>query len=414
MEKNQDDVFGKSKALVCAIIDKMGNINKSRKKFLTHIFILYLGLRGRYNFLGMERYGQNSEQTYRNNFEKQFDFLTFNTELIRRSCSKNLITVFDPSYIPKSGKKTEHIGTFWSGCAQKAKRGLEIGGFAVVDLENNTAFSLEAVQTPTAQELNPKGKTLVSHYASLTIERKDILLSFSKYQVVDGYFAKREYIIPVTTETDLEIISKLRNDANLSYVYKGQPTGRQGRPKVLDGKIKMTQVDKRKIRYCYQDDESVVYEGIVYNKTLKRKIKIAYVEKLKRVQSKEKYAVLFSTDLELSGQQIYLYYKSRFQIEFLYRDAKQFTGLTHCQAQGANKLYFHFNMSLSAVSLAKVIHYLKIPKEKRGAFSMSDIKTMYLNKIVADRIISNLKIDLTCKKNRRAYLNSLWFGKIAS
>ena len=408
------DVFRKSEALVCAIIEQMGELNKSRKKFLVHIMILFLGLRGRYNFLGMARYGNNSEQTYRNNFEKAFDFLTFNSDLIRRCCSKELIVVFDPSYIPKSGKKTEHIGTFWSGCAQKAKRGLEIGGFAVVDIENNTAFSLEAVQTPAAKELNKVGKSLVSHYASKTIERKEILQSFSKYLVADGYFAKKEYVNPIIEETDMEVISKLRNDANLSYVYKGQPSGLKGRPKVLDGKIKIKQIDKRKIRFCYQDEESIVYEGIVYSKTLKRKIKIAYVEKIKKDTSKEKYAVLFSTDLEIPGEQIYLYYKSRFQIEFLYRDAKQFTGLTHCQAQSANKLYFHFNLSLSAVSIAKAIHYLTIPKEERGAFSMSDIKTMYLNKIVADRIISNLKIDMTCKKNRRAYLNSLWFGKIAS
>jgi len=32
----------------------------------------------------------------------------------------------------------------------------------------------------------------------------------------------------------------------------------------------------------------------------------------------------------------------RFQIEFLYRDAKQFTGLTHCQSTDADKLYYSF------------------------------------------------------------------------
>ncbi|MBP7497268.1 MAG: transposase [Bacteroidales bacterium] len=57
------------------------------------------------------------------------------------------------------------------------------------------------------------------------------------------------------------------------------------------------------------------------------------------------YAILFCTDLDLSGNKIYLYYKSRFQIEFLYRDAKQFTSLTHCHARSENKLHFHFNTS---------------------------------------------------------------------
>ncbi len=51
--------------------------------------------------------------------------------------------------------------------------------------------------------------------------------------------------------------------------------------------------------------------------------------------------------------QIVRYYRSRFQIEFLYRDAKQHTGLNDCQARSKNKLDFHFNAALTAVNLAK-------------------------------------------------------------
>ena len=47
------------------------------------------------------------------------------------------------------------------------------------------------------------------------------------------------------------------------------------------------------------------------------------------------------------------YYRSRFQIEFLYHDAKQYTDLNHCQARSENKLDFHFNVSLTVVNLAK-------------------------------------------------------------
>ena len=74
-----------------------------------------------------------------------------------------------------------------------------------------------------------------------------------------------------------------------------------------------------------------------------------------------------------------LYYHSRFQIEFLFRDGKQHTGLNDSQARSENKLYFQFNASLTSINVAKVIHWLSIPKEIRGAFSMSDIKTMNHN-----------------------------------
>ena len=61
----------------------------------------------------------------------------------------------------------------------------------------------------------------------------------------------------------------------------------------------------------------------------------------------------FSTNLKQEGEQIVSYYRARFQIEFIYRDAKQYTGLTTCQAQSQNKLDFHFNSALRAVNLAK-------------------------------------------------------------
>ena len=69
------DALNKSEALIGAIIGKMSGLNKSRKKFMIRIFMLYLGLRGRYNFLNMARYGDCSEQTYRNQFDKPFNFV---------------------------------------------------------------------------------------------------------------------------------------------------------------------------------------------------------------------------------------------------------------------------------------------------------------------------------------------------
>ena len=67
---------------------------------------------------------------------------------------------FDPSFISKSGKKTPGVGYFWSGCAGKTKWGLEIAGLAAIDIENHSAFHLEAVQTVGLKE----DETLVSHY----------------------------------------------------------------------------------------------------------------------------------------------------------------------------------------------------------------------------------------------------------
>jgi len=414
METKKQDAFNKSQALVSAIIEKIGKQNKARKKFMLNIFTLFMGLGGRYNFTNLSRYGGYSEQTYRNNFEKPFDFMDFNKRLVFKNCSKHRVIAFDPSYIPKSGNKTDHIGTFWSGSSAKALKGLEIGGFAVVDIDNNTAMSLEAVQTPSVKELRQAGKTLVTHYASIVIERKEVLASISKYFVADGYFAKQEFVNPLIEQTQLQVISKMRKDANLYYLYQGKPTGKKGRPKMKDGKINMKNPDKRRLRICYEDKDTKVYQGVVYSVTLKRKVKLAYVEYWRNGKFTGQYAVLFSTDLTLSGALIYRYYKGRFQIEFLFRDAKQFAGLTHSQARSESKLHFHFNTSLTAVSIAKAMYYLPLEKHLRKSFSMSDVKTLHLNKIVADRIFSNLGLDLSCEKINRVYWDALWLGKIAS
>ena len=107
MTNNVLDALNKSEALIGAIIGKMSGLNKSRLKFMTSVFMLYLGLRGRYNFLNMARYGDYSEQTYRNQFGKPFDFIEFNKAIIKSYCSRHLVNASDPSYIPKSGKETE-------------------------------------------------------------------------------------------------------------------------------------------------------------------------------------------------------------------------------------------------------------------------------------------------------------------
>ena len=63
---------------------------------------------------------------------------------------------------------------------------------------------------------------------------------------------------------------------------------------------------------------------------------------------------LFSTDTKQDTLQIYQFYVARFQIEFIFRDAKGFTGLVDCQSRDARRLNYHFNASLTALNLAKL------------------------------------------------------------
>lgn len=403
----------KSKALVEKIVNKIEGLKKPRKYFMISIIILYLSMRGRYTFKGMERYGDKSEKTYRLQFEKKFDFLTFNIEMSNAHLSRHRILVFDPSYLPKSGKHTPGKGKFWSGCLGRAVQGIEIGGLGLVDITHNTAFNLECIQTPCPSDLKAVGKTLIDHYANLIIERKDQLSQIATYLAVDGYFSKQTYVDQILGKTNFHLISKLRKDANLRYLYKGPKRLGRGRPKKYDGKVDTKNVDKRKFKRCYQNEDVIIYQAKVWSVSLKRIIKVAYAEFLDKGQATNRYAFFFSTDLKLDGKQIYQYYKARFQIEFLFRDAKQHTGLTNCQARSENKIHFHTNASLTAVSVAKIAHHIK-GKGAEKPFSLANIKTSYFNELMLNLFFSNFHIDPNLIKNKSAIQKLIEYGNIAS
>lgn len=99
----------------------MIGLNKNRKSFFINAMHLFLAIKGKINFLQLERFGVSDEQTYRNHFEKSFDYLNFNLELIKEHGGGEYTIGFDPCYINKSGKATPEVNWFWSGCAGTTK-----------------------------------------------------------------------------------------------------------------------------------------------------------------------------------------------------------------------------------------------------------------------------------------------------
>ena len=85
--------------LIINTLNKLPNINKRRKDFLLEVFVLMLSIKGRINFLQLSRHGNLKEQRYRQQFEKQFDFLEFNKQLVLSTGRGKFVIAFDPSYI---------------------------------------------------------------------------------------------------------------------------------------------------------------------------------------------------------------------------------------------------------------------------------------------------------------------------
>lgn len=394
--------------VIATILGKISGCSKPVVKFISTLIPLWWSISGRYNFTNLARYTSYGEQAIRKAFARGFNFFAFNMELVKMHCGEEKVLVFDPTYISKSGKKTYGLGKYWSGVAARALKGLEIGCLACIDVAAQTAFHLEAFQTPPTAERN--GKSLVQLYAENILNRVGELLAISKYLVVDGYFMKKEFILPLAN-AGLHVITKMRSDAHLHYPAReeDQPKGR-GRKKVKGKKINLKQIDKRRWKLVLQPNDYSVYTTLAWCVALRRLVRVVYV--LHRHNNN--YEVFLSTDTELSAEKILQYYRIRFQIEFLLRDAKQHSGLEDCQARSKSKLQFHFNMSLSAVSIAKVVHYIHQPAETKGSFSLQSIKRLYHNKLLTEIIFNNLALELNTPKIIQLYHKCLWFGNLAA
>ena len=182
---------------------------------MIEIFMLYLSIPAKINFLQLGRYSTFGEQRFRNQSEKGFDIFCFNGALSKPLMGTRNAVAFAPSFIHKSGKQTPGIRYFWSGCAGRVLRGIEILGLCVIDADSRLSFHLEAIQTPPTSCLHDNGLTLVDWYAAAIKKYIEQILSITHYVVADAYFSKKSFVEQIRACT-LHLVSKLRDDADLS------------------------------------------------------------------------------------------------------------------------------------------------------------------------------------------------------
>lgn len=252
----------------------------------------------------------------------------------------------DASFVPKSGRSTQGLGRFYNGCSQRVEKGLELSLLAVVDLSRNTAYALHAKQTALA--CAEPCKDLAHLQATKHNWPQGV-----RHLAVDGAYARHTFVEGACA-LGLEVVSRLRADANLRYLYSGSKSKR-GRPRLYDGKVKWKELDLERWHTEGELEAGVhLYSAKLNHKSLKKTIKVALL--LCTRLGKQRRIVLFSTDTALSGREIVRLYRARFQIEFLFRDAKSRAGLTHCQSRSPQTLHNHWNAAFAVVNLAKLTH----------------------------------------------------------
>jgi len=404
------------------VLSKINSINKKQRVFFVLLVQGLIGVVGRRTFRNLSRYLEITEHTIARQMTKAFDFVGLNTELIKsaRKDDDIYIAAQDETFYPKSGNQTHGLGYFWNGSAGKAEKGLAFDTIAAIKIKGaeKDGYTVSAAQSSADQKSKQteKKKTIdeptkidfsLNHVKKVMPQLLDLGI---KHMVADAFFAKTKYVNGVV-ELGLNVISKLRRDARLLRIYNG-PQKARGRKKKFDtGKVNVddfkgsivTELDNEKIE---------LFSCVAHSVSLNRVIKIVLVRKFLG-DGKCGEAFLFSTDTELEATSIFQYYVARFQIEFIFRDAKGFVGLTDCQSRDARRIHYHFNASLTALNVAKLQdHELQANKDTQHAFSITNWSRIYHVEIVINRFISMFGLDPTCIKSHPDFNNMLAFGNV--
>lgn len=314
------------------------------------------------------------------------------------------IAVGDEVVLGKAGKETFGIGRFFSSLQQRVIPGLSFFAFSVIDVSERQSYPIQVAQiVKPAGEKNkqnkkksvktrkrPRGRPKGSQnkqeptlspellriqpilQAFLAIVRG--LLSIS-YLVLDGHFGNYPSAWLVR-QTGLHLISKLRWDAALYEPFSGKYRGRGPHPKYGD-KI---DVHKMKKKYLKRDTRekglrTQIYQATLLNKEFAFPLNVVVILKTNLATQAQAHIILFSTDLQLSYEKIIDYYALRFQIEFNFRDAKQYWGLDDFMNVKETAVTNAASLSFFMVNFGSIL--LRRFRETNPEFSILDLKSHY-------------------------------------
>lgn len=316
------------------------------------------------------------------------------------------IAAGDEVVFGKAGKETYGIGRFFSGLQNRVIPGLSFFVFSVINVNERQSFPIQAVQMVKEKEGSkkkeekksvkkekrsvgrPKGsKNKKSEKPTLSPELlriQPVLAAFLvvlrgvlavQYLVMDGHFGNYPSAWMVL-QTGLQFISKLRSDAALYEPFKGKYGGRGARPKYGD-KVDVRKMKKKYLKSDKKEDgvRTQIYQANLLNKGFAFSINVVVILKTNLSTHKQAHIILFSTDLKLSCEKLFDYYTLRFQIEFNFRDAKQYWGLDDFMNVKQEAVTNAANLSFFMVNFSSVL--LQRYREYNPEFSVLDLKSHY-------------------------------------
>jgi hypothetical protein len=220
------------------ILDALDSLSKPQRKFLSVLFNTILVCQSRINFSSLARHADVDERTFRRNFQTSVDFTEINLQIIKQVECRIEAFAMDAAFIKKSGKKTFGIDKFWNGCSGRAEKGLEASIISLVDAKQNASFALTVDQTEPnlqAKESDSETRTRIDFYGEQLEKVAPTILEYTDKGLFDGFYAKKKFV-DKNIGLGFVMISKLRKDADLKYLYEGEQKP-VGRPREYDAKV---------------------------------------------------------------------------------------------------------------------------------------------------------------------------------
>jgi len=339
-------------------------LDKNSLRQLNRIVPALLAMTGRVTMLGISRWTEKggSYRTIQRFYNSPIVWLKVNWFFIRHHLlvrAGPILIGGDETVATKSGQKSYGLDRFFSSLYGKAVPGLSFFSLSLISVKERTSYPVmmdqvvkekdekpakkgsgQKVKKQTKKRGRPTGSqnknrrevVLKPYLVHIQTMLKNVLALIGVelsliYCVLDGAFGHNN-ALQMVHQCGLHLISKLRSDAALYLPYEG-PQKKRGAPKKYGDKLNYDHIPEPYLKDTMVTDgiQTQSYQMTVWHKLFPDLLNVVVIVKTNLKTGARAHVVLFSSDLTLAYDKLIDYYRLRFQIEFNFRDAKQFWGL---------------------------------------------------------------------------------------
>ena len=320
--------------------------------------------------------------------------------------------------VTKAGKQTHGLDRFFSSLYGKAVPGLCFLCLSLISANSRKSYPVLTEQVEKAAQTEASGQTKETKtrkksksksksknpspgrggrpQGSQNRNRREIELSASLrfiqhqllrlQQLVDTHLKLVYFLfdgelghnggVQMVRQTGMHLISKLKCNSALYFPYRGEYSGRGPHRKYVD-KLDYANVPEMHLQKSYIEKqiETKIYQMSLWHKKFADMINVVLIVKTNLKTQSCAHVVLFGSDLTLGSSELIDYYRLRFQIEFNFRDAKQYWGLEDFMSVNERPVYNSANLAMFMVNVSQIL--IRQMRGQWPEFSVNDLKAWF-------------------------------------